>query len=126
MLKDKILFISKRCEYNNNKILTSKNLSFLSIILFIIIIRSFKFIAKNESDENNFDLDYLKNISNKKKSTLTLKALKKKMIQESNFIDIAEINVSAYYHLIRKKNKVFSLTINKIYDTLIETFEILL
>ena len=38
MFKDKILFLFKRCDYNNNKILTSKNLSFLSITLFIIII----------------------------------------------------------------------------------------
>ena len=45
MLKNKMLFIFKRYEYNNNKMLILKNLSFLSIILFIII-RSFKFIVK--------------------------------------------------------------------------------
>ena len=67
MLKNKILFIFKRCEYNDNKILISKNLSFLSIISFIIIIRSFKLIVKNELNENNFDINLSKNILNKKK-----------------------------------------------------------
>ena len=38
MLKDKILFMFKRCEYDDNKILTFKNLSFLSKTSFIIII----------------------------------------------------------------------------------------
>ena len=38
IFKNKILFVFKRCEYNNNKISISKNLSFLSIILFIVII----------------------------------------------------------------------------------------
>ena len=46
MLKDKIIFIFNRCEHNNNKILTLKNLLFLSIISFIIITRSFKSIIK--------------------------------------------------------------------------------
>ena len=50
--KDKILFVFEYYKYNNNKISTSENLSFLSIILFIIIIRSFKFIAKNESNKD--------------------------------------------------------------------------
>ena len=78
MLKNKILFIFKRYKYNNNKISIAKNLSFLSIILFIIIIRSLKSIIKNESNENNFDMNYSKNISNKKKLISTLKTLKKK------------------------------------------------
>ena len=38
ILKNKILFIFKRYKYNNNKILTFKNLSFLLKTLFIIII----------------------------------------------------------------------------------------
>ena len=38
MGKDKILFVFKRCKYDDNKILISKNLSFLSITLFVIII----------------------------------------------------------------------------------------
>ena len=38
MLKDKMLFIFKRYKYNDNKISTFENLSFLSKILFIIII----------------------------------------------------------------------------------------
>ena len=80
MLKNKILFISKRCDYNNNKILISKNLSFLLVISFVIITRSFKFIIKNESDEDSFDTNYLKDISNRKKLISTLKAFKEKMI----------------------------------------------
>ena len=47
------------------------------------------------------------------------------MIQKFNFIDIAEINVLAYYYLIKNKvNKLFSLTINEIYDTFIELFKV--
>ena len=69
MLKDKILFLFKRYNYNNNKILTSKDLSFLSITSFIIITRSFKFIIENDSNENNFDMKYSKNVSNKKELT---------------------------------------------------------
>ena len=38
MLKNKILFFSKRCDYDNNKILTLKDISFLSTASFIIII----------------------------------------------------------------------------------------
>ena len=78
MLKDKILLIFKRCEHNNNKTLAFKNLSFLSKILFVIIIRSFKFIIKNESNKNNFDINHFKNILNKKKSILIFKTFKKK------------------------------------------------
>ena len=97
MIKDKILFIFKRCEYNNNKILISKNLSFLSIISLIFIIRSFKFIIKNELNEDNLDMNFSKNISNKKKSTLIFKAFKEKMIKD--FINIIKINASICYHL---------------------------
>ena len=74
MRKDKILFVSERYKYNNNKILVLKNLSFLSIISFIIITRSFKFTIKNKLNENNFDINFLKNI--RKKSTSILKTLK--------------------------------------------------
>ena len=100
MFKDKILFLFKRCDHNNNKILISKDLSFLSIILSIIITRSFKFIVKNNSNEDNFDMNYLKNVSNRKRLTSTLKAFKEIKIQKSDLIDIAEINALAYYYLI--------------------------
>ena len=126
ILKDKILLIFKRCKYNNNKTLTFKNLSFLSKTLFIIIIRSLKFIVKNELNENNFDINYFKNISNKKRLILTLKAFKEKMIKKFDVIDIVEINVSIYYYLIRnKKNKLFFLIINEIYDIFNKFFEII-
>ena len=55
-----MLFIFKRCEYNDNKISTFKNLSFLLITLSVIILRSFKFIIKNESNKNNFNINFLK------------------------------------------------------------------
>ena len=117
MLKDKMLFIFERCEYNDNKISTSKNLSFLSITSFIIT-RPFKFIIKNKLNENNFNMNFSKNISNKKKTISTFKTFKEKMIKKPNFINIAKINASVYYHLTRnKKNKLFFLTMNKIYDT---------
>ena len=125
MRKDKMLFIFKRYKYNNNKISTSKNLLFLSITLFVINIRSFKFIAKNKSNEDNFDINSSKNI--RKRLTSTLRTFKKKMIQKSNFLNIVKIDVLAYYYLIRnKENKLFSLIMNKIYNTFIKSFEILL
>ena len=65
MRKNKILFVFERYKHNNNKILTSKNLSFLSIILFIIITRSLKFTIKNELNENNFDMNSSKDIKKK-------------------------------------------------------------
>ena len=127
MLKDKMLFIFKRCEHDDNKALTFKNLSFLSKTLFVIIIRSFKSIIKNKSNENNFDIIYSKNILNKKRSILTFKTFKEKIIKKFNFINIIKINASIYYYLIRnKENKLFSLTINKIYDIFNKFFEIIL
>ena len=126
ILKDKMLFIFKRCEYNDNKISTFKNLSFLSKTLFIIIIRPFKFTAENESNENNFNINYFKDISNKKRSILTFKTFKEKIIKKSNFIDIIKIDVSIYYYLIRnKENKLFSLIMNKIYNIFNKSFEII-
>ena len=76
MRKDKMLFVFKRCEYDDNKVSASENLSFLSIILFVINTRSLKLIAKNKLNENNFDMNFSKDI--KKRSTSTLKTLKKK------------------------------------------------
>ena len=125
IFKNKILFIFKQCEYNDKKILTSKNLSFLPIISFVIITRSLKFIVKNELNEDNFDMNHSKNISNNKKSISTFRAFKKKMIKKLDFIDITEIDALIYYHLIRnKENKLFSLIMNEIYDILCESFSI--
>ena len=93
MRKDKMLFISERYKYNDNKVLASENLSFLSIILFIVII-SLKSTAMNSNEENS---NSSKDI--KKRSTSTLRALKKKMIQKSDFLNIAEIGVLVYYYL---------------------------
>ena len=126
MLKNKMLFVFKRCEYDDNKASTSENLSFLSKTLFIVITRPFKSIAENESNKDNFDINYFKDISNKKRSTLTFKAFKKKMIKKFDFIDITEINISTYYHLTRnKENKLFFLTMNEIYNIFNESFEVI-
>ena len=133
MLKNKILFLFKRCDHNNNKISILKDLSFLPITSSVIITWPFKSTVENDSNENNFDMNYSKDVSNKKESTSrkrsisTLKTLKKNKIQKLNLIEIAEINASAYYHLIKnKENKLFSLIMNKIYDISIQSlFEIL-
>ena len=70
-------------------------------------------------------MDLLKNILNKKIIISTFKALKEKMIKRFDFINIAKIDVSVYYYLIRnKENKLFSLIINEIYDTLYKPFSL--
>ena len=126
MLKNKMLFIFERCEYDDNKVSTLKDLSFLSKTLSVVITRFFKFIVKNESNGDNFDMNYFKDILNKKRSILTFKTLKKRMIKASDFIDIIEINASVYYHLIRnKENKLFSLIMNEIYNIFNESFEMI-
>ena len=108
MLKDKMLFVFKRYKHDDNKAFAFENLSFLLKTSFIIIIRPFKFIVKNKSNENNFDINYSKNILNKKRSILTFKAFKEKMIKKFDLIDIIKINALIYYYLIRnKKNKFF-------------------
>ena len=123
MRKNRILFVFKRCKHDDNKVSTSKNLSFLPIISFVINTRSFKFIAKNKLNENSFDVNFLKIF--KKRSISTLRAFKKKMIQKFNLLNIIEVNASAYYLIRNKENKFFSLIINKIYDTFIKSFEVL-
>ena len=118
MFKNKILFLFERCDHNNNKILISKDFSFLSNALFVVIIRFFKLIVKNDSNENNFDMNHFKDVFNKKRSISTFKALKEMKIQKSDLIDIVEIDVLTYYHLIKnKENKLFFLTMNEICDT---------
>ena len=70
-------------------------------------------------------MNYSKDILNRKKSISTFRAFKEKMIKKFNFIDIAEIDVLVYYYLIRnKKNKLFSLIMNKIYNTLCKSSSI--
>ena len=103
MRKDKMLFVFERYKYNDNKILTLKNLSFLSIISFIIIIRSLKFIVKNELKEDNFDINSSKDI--KKRSTSIFKTFKKEMIQKLDLLNIVEIDALIYYYLARNKKK---------------------
>ena len=76
MRKDKILFVFKRCEHKNNKILILKNLSFLSITLFIFITRSLKSIIKNKLNENSFNMNFLKDT--KKNQHRLLKNLRKR------------------------------------------------
>ena len=62
----------------------------------------------------------------KKRSTSIFRAFKEKMIQKLNLLDIVKIDALIYYHLARsKENRLFSLIINEIYDTFIESFETL-
>ena len=67
--KNKILFVFERCEHDDNNVLISKNFYFLSTILFQFFIdtRCLKFIIKNELNENKFDINFLKNILNRKR-----------------------------------------------------------
>ena len=67
-------------------------------MLFVIITRFFKFIIKNELNEDGFDVNFLKDI--KKRSTPTFRTFKKKMIQKLDLLNIIKIDVSAYYYLI--------------------------
>ena len=80
MLRNKILFLFKRCDYNNSKISTLKDLSFLSNASSVIIIRPFKLIIENDSNEDNFDMNHFKNFFNKKRSISTLRAFKEMKI----------------------------------------------
>ena len=62
----------------------------------------------------------------RKRLTSTFRAFKKKIIQKLNLLNIVKIDVSVYYYLTRsKKNRLFSLITNKIYDTFIKSFETL-
>ena len=122
-----MLFIFERCEYDNNKVLAFENLSFLLKTSFIVITRFSKFIVKNESNKDNFDINHFKDISNKKRLILTFKTFKEKMIKKSDFIDIIKIDISTYYYLIRnKENKLFFLIMNEIYDIFNEFLKIIL
>ena len=125
MFRNKILFFSERCDHDDNKISTSKDLSFLPNVSFVVIIRPFKPIVENDSNENIFDMNHSKDVFNRKRSISTLKTLKEMKIQKPDLIDIAEIDASTYYHLVRnKENKFFSLTINEICDTPIQPLDV--
>ena len=80
MFKNKILFLFKRCDYDDNKISTSKDLSFLPNALSIIITRFFKLIVENDSNEYNFDMNHSKDVFNRKKLTLIFKTFKEMKI----------------------------------------------
>ena len=70
-------------------------------------------------------MNYFKDVFNRKRLTSTFRAFKEMKIQKPDLIDIAEIDALAYYHLIRnKENKLFSLTMNEIYDTPIQSLEV--
>ena len=74
-LKTKYCFF-KRYDHDNSKILILKDLSFLSNASSVVIIRSFKFIVENDSNENNFDINHSKDAFNRKRSILILKTFK--------------------------------------------------
>ena len=116
-----MLFISSRYEYNDNTISFIKDLTFVKTSIsrsfnsqfFIIskkIISSF-FISKNDFDFNFFD--------NEIRFTSTPRASKKKKILKLEFLNIVEIDINLYYHLIRNKNnKLFFIIISEIYNNL--------
>ena len=100
IMRDKILFLLERCEYNDNIILLAKDLVFLSNVIassYTILKRSLNSILEN-------------------KINLAIKAteIAYKTILEtiSKAINIAEVETVSYYRLARdKENKLFSLII---------------
>ena len=95
MIKNKILFISRRCEYDYNTTFSYSDLSFIfntayTSILRIILKRSLIFIVEDETTKDTNSLSRDQNIN------------------------ILEIEVIVYYRLTRdKNNKLFSLIINE-------------
>ena len=101
------MFSFKRYNYDNNKILTSKDLSFLLIISLVIIIQSFKFIIRNESNEDNFDINYSK-IENKKQLHYCISAIKNRILISLNIISKHNHNQQAFASNDKSINKHFA------------------
>ena len=96
IIVNKILFILRRYNYNNNNTLFSKKLIFISLklssLLLLLVISKYSLLAKVEEEIIN-DI------------TLLLK---------NKDINILKVEVIVYYKLIQNKNnKLFSLTIAK-------------
>ena len=100
MIINKILFVSRRYNYNNNNTSFFKKLTFilskLSSLLSLLVISKYSLSAKVEEETINDITSLLKNKD----------------------INILEIEATVYYKLIRdKNNKLFSLIIAKINKT---------
>ena len=100
MIRDKILFLLERCEYNNNIILLAEDLAFLSNVIassYTILKRSLNSILENK-------------INLAIKTTEIAYEITSKIILK--IINIAKIEAISYYRLARdKENKLFSLII---------------
>ena len=112
MLRDKILFLPGRCNHDSNQISTMDELPFLPTPELrpptpptpppVILKRQ---SPPPPTYDNETDSDT--SSSNKDENS-----------KEPESIDIAEINAAAYYQLAREKgNKLFTLTMNEIYNT---------
>ena len=99
-MRNKILFLLERYEYNVNIILSTKNLDFLSNVIassYTILKRSLNSIL-----ENKINLAI-------KTTTIAFEIISKILLET---INIAKVRAISYYRLARdKENKLFSLII---------------
>ena len=111
-MRDKILFLLERYEYNDNVILLAKNLVFLSNVIassYTILKRSLNSILENKIDLAIKTTE----IAYKTISKIILETISE-IISEtiSETINIAKVETISYYRLVRdKENKLFSLII---------------
>ena len=100
IIRNKILFLLERCEYNNNIILLAENLVFLSNIIassYTILKRSLNSIL-----ENKINLAI-------KTTEIAYEIILETILKT---INVAEVEAISYYRLARdKENKLFSLII---------------
>ena len=103
IIRDKILFILKRCEYNYNATFSPSSLLFIFNSIYTFILKTILLSCS---------------LSISKRSSISI--VEDKTIQKINSlskdenINILEIDVVVYYRLTRdKNNKLFSLIINR-------------
>ena len=120
MQRDKILFALNRCNYERDKISLDKNLFFLTsstsslfFSLFILSRRllSLSLLVKEEivlSDESSTKFFRIRILS-------IFREIKKLRKKNFEYLDIYKISIDVFYLNIKdKKNKLFSLILNKI------------
>ena len=123
MLRDKVLFLSRRYIYNYNIIFLLQDLFFLKISTSkTTLLKTLKRLLKPTFEDNSNTSESNVSISNRlvlpsiKRITLTPRAIKENRTLYSNTANIAEISALLYYYLARnKENKLFSLIIKEIY-----------
>ena len=114
ILKNINFFVSKRYNYNDNKIFLLKELIFIKffkikflkskITLKIILIKYYFFIIKKIFDEYNFIFLF--------KISVYIKIIIKNI--DDKIFDILKIKIAIFYNLIKNKNnKFFSVILNK-------------